>query len=143
MPFLCGNQQGNEGRVESGGILRRGYLYAFGAAFDSDDVYRRLFGRRVEIFKRYVSGGARSRVELAVLAWCAYDYFARGRQLDDFILEDLLRAAERQEEIPFVCKLACVKYYAENKSERQEQLELAESFLRELMGRRDSLKTFP
>lgn len=74
-----------------------------------------FLSERVEIFRRYVSGGARSNVELAVLAQCSYDYFVRGKQLDVFILEDMLRAAERQEEIPFVCKLACVKYYAENK----------------------------
>lgn len=94
-----------------------------------------FLGERVEIFKRYVSGGARSRVELAVLAWCAYDYFARGRQLDDFILEDLLRAAERQEEIPFVCKLACVKYYAENKKKVDERVSLyLIVFLREMLA---------
>lgn len=94
-----------------------------------------FLGERVEIFKRYVSGGARSRVELAVLAWCAYDYFARGRQLDDFILDDLLRAAERQEEIPFVCKLACVKYYAENKKKVDERVSLyLIVFLREMLA---------
>ncbi len=72
-------------------------------------------GERAEIFRKYVSGGARTEVELAVLAQCSYDYFVRDKQSDAFLWEDLQRAAERQEEIPFVCKLAYTKYYAEHK----------------------------
>ncbi len=94
-----------------------------------------FLGERVEIFKSYVAGGARSEVELAVLAQCAYDYFVRGKQLDVFILEDLLRAADRQEEIPYVCRLAFVKYYAENKKQVDEHISrYLLVFLREMVA---------
>ena len=79
-------------------------------------------GEKAEIFRRYVSGGARTEVELAVLAQCSCDYFLRDRVLDETLLEALQRAAGRQEDIPFVCKLAYTKYYAENKKKVDERI---------------------
>ncbi|MCM1135696.1 MAG: DUF5717 family protein [Clostridium sp.] len=91
---------------------------------------------RTEIFKSYVSGGARSEVELAALSLCSYDYFVKNKQIDSFVLEDMLRAAERQEELPLVCKLAYVKYYAENKKQVDEQISrYLILFLRELLAK--------
>ena len=72
-------------------------------------------GEKIEIFKRYVSGGAKASVEMAFLAQSSYDYFVRDKVTDLYVLEDMQRAMERQEEIPFVCKLAYTKYYAENR----------------------------
>lgn len=91
-------------------------------------------GERTEIFKRYVSGGARTEVELAVLAQCSYDYFVRDKQTDAFVWEDLQRASERQENIPFVCKLAYTKYYAEHKKQVDERIShCLLPFLREIL----------
>ena len=91
-------------------------------------------GERAEIFRRYVSGGARTQVELAVLAQCSYDYFVRDKQADAFLWEDLQRAAERQEQIPFVCKLAYTKYYADHKKQVDERVSrYLLPFLREIL----------
>lgn len=68
-----------------------------------------------EIFRRYVSGGAKTEVELAFLAQCAYDYFVRDKVTSEFVLQDMRRVIDREEEIPLVCKLAYTRYYAENK----------------------------
>lgn len=96
---------------------------------------------RAEIFRRYVSGGARTQVELAVLAQCSYDFFVRERGADSFWLEELQRAAERQEEIPFVCKLAYTKYYAEHKKQVDERVtRCLLPFLREILEQK---KYFP
>lgn len=93
-------------------------------------------GEKIEIFKRYVSGGAKASVEMAFLAQSSYDYFVRDKVTDLYILEDMQRAMERQEEIPFVCKLAYTKYYAENRKLIDETVsDWLILFLREILER--------
>lgn len=72
-------------------------------------------GEGAEIFRKYISGGAKTEVELAFLAQSAYDYFVQHKVTSEFVLTDMQRVINRQEEIPLVCKLAYTKYYAENK----------------------------
>ena len=72
-------------------------------------------GERTEIFKTYVSGGAKARIENAILSQCAYDYFVKDKLIDDFIFTDAIRVYDRGENLHKVCKLALLKYYAENK----------------------------
>ncbi len=91
-------------------------------------------GEKTEIFRRYVSGGAKTEVEIAFLAQCAYDYFVENGITNGFVLEDMQRVIDRQEEIPFVCKLAYTKYYAENKKLVDEKISrYLVSFLREIL----------
>lgn len=98
-------------------------------------------GEREQIFKSYVSGGAKTEIELAVLAQCAYDYFVKDKLIDEFVLEDVQKAADRKEELPFVCKLAYTKYYAENKKQINEVVSrYLLLFLREIISRN---KYFP
>lgn len=92
-------------------------------------------GEEEEIFRKYVSGGAKTEVELAFLAQCAYDYFVKDKVTDKFVLEDLQRVIDRQEEIPLVCKLAYTKYYAENKKLVDEHISYwLILFLREILA---------
>ncbi|MDO4303022.1 MAG: DUF5717 family protein [Bacillota bacterium] len=92
-------------------------------------------GEKVAIFRRYVSGGAKSSVEMAFLAQCSYDYFVRDKVTDPYVFEDMKRVIERQEEIPLVCKLAYTKYYAENKKLVDEAVSRwLIIFLREIMA---------
>lgn len=94
-------------------------------------------GEKDSIFKRYVSGGAKTNLELAFLAQCAYDYFVREKLTDKFIMEDMQRVIERQEDIPLVCKLAYTKYYAENKQLVDEKTSrYLLTFLRELVAKK-------
>lgn len=98
-------------------------------------------GERDQIFRRYISGGAKTEIELAILAQCAYDYFVRDKVMDGFIMESIQRVVERQEEIPFVCKLAYTKYYAENKKQVDEIISrYLILFLREILAQN---KYFP
>lgn len=92
-------------------------------------------GEKTEIFKDYVSGGARSDLELSYLAQNCYDYFVGERVTDEFIMEDMQRAIEREEELPKVCKLAYTRYYAENKKQITEKISrYLMEFLRELLS---------
>lgn len=70
-------------------------------------------GERTEIFKKYVSGGAKTEVERAFLAQCSYDYFVKEKIIDPFIFTDMIRVYDRGEKLNRVCRLAFLKYYAE------------------------------
>lgn len=72
-------------------------------------------GESIELFKCYISGGAKTEVELAFLAQSSFDYFVKEKITDVFIMQDIQRAMERQENLPGVCKLAYTRFYAENK----------------------------
>lgn len=74
-------------------------------------------GERAEIFKEYVSGGAKPEVETSFLAQCSYDYFVAEKAIDPFFFTDIVRVQERGEKLHRVCRLAFLKYYAENKKE--------------------------
>lgn len=90
---------------------------------------------RTEIFKDYIAGGARTDVETAFLSQSCYDYFVCEKVTDDFIMEQLQRVIDRQEEIPLVCKLAYTAYYAENKRRIDEKISrFLVQFLRELLA---------
>lgn len=92
-------------------------------------------GEKTEIFRRYVSGGAKTEIEIAFLAQCAYDYFVENGVTNEFVLEDMQRVMDRQEELPFVCKLAYTKYYAENKKQVDEKIShYLVVFLREILA---------
>ncbi|MCM1216293.1 MAG: DUF5717 family protein [Lachnospiraceae bacterium] len=100
-------------------------------------------GEKMEIFRYYVSQGAKQEVEEAFLAQCAYEYFVHDRVTEGYVYQEIGNMSRRSEPVQKICKLAFLKYYAENKSERQrEQMELAESFLRELMAEGIHLKFF-
>lgn len=93
-----------------------------------------FIGERTEIFKKYVSGGAKTEVEGAFLAQCAYDYFVKEKLIDPFIFADAIRVYDRGEKLHKVCKLALLKYYAENKEEITPKIRAAiRLFLEEMM----------
>lgn len=91
---------------------------------------------KTEIFKDYIAGGARADVERAFLSQSCFDYFVSEKVTDDFIMEQLTRVIDRQEEIPLVCKLAYTAYYAENKNKIDEKnSRFLVQLLRELLAK--------
>ncbi|MGN0377139.1 MAG: DUF5717 family protein [Suilimivivens sp.] len=92
-------------------------------------------GEKIEIFKDYIAGGAKSDVEMAFLSQNCFDYFADDKVTDDYIMEDLQRVIERQEKVPLVCKLAYTRYYAENKRQITERISrYLVQFLKEMLA---------
>ncbi len=92
-------------------------------------------GEKTEIFRSYISGGAKTDIEMAYLSQCCFDYFVCDKVTDHYILEDLQRVIERKEEIPKVCRLAYTKYYAENKKQIDEKIShCLVQFLKELLA---------
>ncbi|MBO4901298.1 MAG: hypothetical protein J5518_00700 [Lachnospiraceae bacterium] len=97
---------------------------------------RTTVGEKEQIFEHYLSIGASTRVELAYLSYSAFDYFAKERLTDDSIFEHLVDNYRLGEELNDACKLALLKYYAEEKHDHSERIkDMLRAFLKEYMHR--------
>ncbi|MGN0401227.1 MAG: DUF5717 family protein [Acetatifactor sp.] len=74
-------------------------------------------GEKMEIFRYYISQGAKPEVEDAFLAQCSMEYFVRDRVTDKYVIDEIMRMYTRGESVRRICKLAFLKYYAENSGE--------------------------
>lgn len=100
-------------------------------------------GEKHEIFQFYVSQGAREDVEEAFLSSCSYDYFVRERVTESSVFEEIRNMYLRGEEVQKICKLAYLKYYAENPQERSEKaLQTARPLLKEMLSEKIHLGFF-
>ena len=100
-------------------------------------------GEKMEIFHYYVSQGAKPEVEEAFLSQCAFDYFVRERVTDSDVFREIRHMYLRGEPVQRVCRLALLRYYAENPDELQKDaVSTVEDFLRELMAEGIHLKCF-
>lgn len=100
-------------------------------------------GEKMEIFRYYVSQGAKPEVEEAFLSQCAYDYFTRDRVTEGEVFQEIQAMYSRGEPVRKICRLAFLKYYAEMREERNEKvLELAEQFLKEFLAEGIHLEFF-
>ena len=92
-------------------------------------------GERMEIFRYYISQGARMEVEEAFLAQCAYDCFVRERVMEKDVFREIRQMYLRGEPVMKVCKLAFLKYFSENREEMDgETFDIAGKLLEEMMG---------
>jgi hypothetical protein len=91
-------------------------------------------GEKIEIFKDYVSGGAKTEIETAFVSQCAYEFFVNDRIMDGFIFDEIQRIIGRGEKLHRVCKLAIIKYYAEHMDEvGEEQKKLIKEYVTEFL----------
>lgn len=92
-------------------------------------------GEKMEIFHYYVSQGPKPEVEEAFLAQCSFDYFVKERVTEKDVFEEIQRMYLRGEPVQKVCKLAFLKYYAENHKDLNETAsELTDEFLTEFLN---------
>ncbi len=71
-----------------------------------------VFGEE-RIFEEYLlSGNAYFRIKQAYLAFVSREYILRGRDLDGCIFRIIASQCEEGEELPDVCKMALLEYYA-------------------------------
>ncbi len=100
-------------------------------------------GERMEIFDYYVSQGADERLEEAFLTRCAYDYFVKERMTDALVFHEIQKIYLRREEVQRVCKLAYLKYYADNVGEiTPEIMAVIGVFLQEMLAEQIHLNFF-
>ncbi|MBQ6587093.1 MAG: hypothetical protein IJI01_00275 [Butyrivibrio sp.] len=93
-------------------------------------------GEKIDIFKQYVRMGANTDIEVAFLTQAAYDSFVVGKVTDVFIFEEIEKLSLERVPLQDVCKLAYLRYYATEKATGEEyNREVAEGFMRSLMGK--------
>ena len=93
-------------------------------------------GERDEIFDEYLQSGSNTRVELAYLSNSAYEYFARERITDERVFSHMVHNFRLGEPLNDACKLALLKYYAEEKRNYSEKIkEMLVTFLIEFLHR--------
>lgn len=105
-------------------------------------------GETMDIFKSYVADNGKIAVELAFLSQGAYDYFVKEKLVEEYLFEEIIRLYRLGEKIPFICKLALTKYYADEKGELEQvkqnvtKRETVEQFLTELVEKGIALGYF-
>lgn len=100
-------------------------------------------GEKMDIFRYYVSQGAKVPIESAFLAQCSYDFFVKDKLTESCVFEEIRLMHLRGENLQDVCRLAFLKYYSENLKEvKQEIKELVKEFMMEMMQKGIHLKFF-
>lgn len=90
---------------------------------------------RMEIYRKYLKGGANSDIQNAFLAQCSFEYFVKEHVVEPFVFEELTKAKLRGEPIQKVCKLAYLKYYSEADSPVDDTVrEILNEYIAELMN---------
>ena len=91
-------------------------------------------GEKMEIFRYYVSRGAKTELETAFLSQCAYDYFVRERVMEQDVFLEIQQSFLRGEPVQKICKLAYLKYAADSTDEMDEAgVAMRNTFLAELL----------
>ncbi len=106
-------------------------------------------GEKEEIFRNYVSENGKMEIELAFLAQGSYDYFVKDKIPESYLFTEIVRLYGLLERIPFICKLAVTKFYAENKGENgrkryftELEMKALREFLEELIEKGAALSYF-
>lgn len=100
-------------------------------------------GERMDILASYIKAGGKDEVIAAFIYRCCYDYVINDKIAEQFLLLCISNLHKKNPEMHMVCKLAYLKYYAENKNEiTQEIKETIREFLNELLSKQVILPLF-
>lgn len=87
----------------------------------------------IDIFEDYIRQGARPSIEKAFVVNQSYEYFVKQKITDKRVLERLYHMFAEGEELPDICKVSVLRYYAELPEYHQEYEQVLEKLLQELM----------
>ena len=100
-------------------------------------------GDEVDIFKDYVSGGAKTQVEVAFLTYRAVAYMRDDREIDPYLIMDIGRVYKRGEVLPLVTHLAYLRYFSENMEQRENaDIDILQEFLQKVVVEKELLLPF-
>lgn len=100
-------------------------------------------GDETEIFKIYVAGGSNTEIEAAFLTYRAVEYMKEDRIIAPYLILDIGRVYRRGYQLPLVTHLAYLRYFAENKEEREQADEsILQEFLQEIVIEKEMLLPF-
>lgn len=93
-------------------------------------------GEKIEIFRSYNKSGGSERLRAAFLSQCCYDY-AIGEQITEaYIFESVVRLYLEEAPLHIVCKIAALRYYAENRQEQTNMVKrVCTEFLQDLLAK--------
>ncbi len=90
---------------------------------------------RMDVYSRFVRGGADRNLQMAFLTKCSFDYFVKEHVMEPLVFEELSKLKVRGENLQTVCKLAYLKYYAENEECIDSTVRpILKEYLNELIG---------
>jgi hypothetical protein len=100
-------------------------------------------GEKEEIFEEYSKNATGTRVSLAYLSYCSFEYFAKERITDEKVFDHITEMYRLGEPVNDACKLALLKYYAEDKSKRTEKIKaMLKEFIVDFMHRNTYFRFF-
>ena len=100
-------------------------------------------GEKEEIFEEYSKGATGTKVMIAYLSYCSFEYFAKERLTDERVFEHITELYRLGEKVNDACKLALLKYYSEDKSLRTEKIKaMLKEFLVDFMHRNTYFRFF-
>ncbi|MCM1155102.1 MAG: DUF5717 family protein [Roseburia sp.] len=100
-------------------------------------------GESMEILRSYRKESGKEEVVLAFLSQCCYDHVIKEKIAEPLLFEDILRLYREKADLHLVCRIAYLKYYAENPKEITEEIkEVIRAFLRELLKKQIVLPLF-
>lgn len=90
-----------------------------------------MFGEEDIFVEYYLNGNAYFRLKQAYLAFAAREYLVEGRKTGNTIFEVMVNEYRQEENLPYICQIALLRYYAE-KEYGPEIKEVLHRALREL-----------
>lgn len=100
-------------------------------------------GEKEEIFEEYSQSSSTSKVALAYLSYSAYEYFAKERLTDERVFKHIIEVYRLGEKVNDACKLAVLKYYAEENETPTEKIKtMLKEFLIDFMHRNTYFRFF-
>ena len=100
-------------------------------------------GEKEEIFEEYSRSATGTKVQLAYLSYCSFEYFAKERLTDERVFDHITSLYRLGENINDACKLALLKYYSEERDKRTEKIKsMLTEFLVDFMHRNTYFKFF-
>ena len=91
-------------------------------------------GEKASIFESYKKTGSSPKITLAYLCQNAYEYFILDRMVDDSIFLDMEYLFQREDTLNLICKLAYLKFFAENKKLRTgNTISISAEFVRDIL----------
>ena len=104
---------------------------------------RTTVGEKETIFEEYVKHCPNSKLEIAYLTYNAYDYFVKERMMSDSIFEHMIANYRLDEPLNDACRLALLKYYAEEDVTYTERIkDMLVSFIKDLLHKNIYFKFF-
>ncbi len=100
-------------------------------------------GDKEEIFEEYCKNASGTKVQLAYLSYCSFEYFAKERLTDERVFAHITQLYRLGEQVNDACKLALLKYYADERSKRTEKVKsMLREFLVDFMHRNTYFRFF-